>query len=93
MKEIKRYKITSANGNSGNVTQCNDGYWVDYADFIDYIGGLHKTIHHIEKDNYTLKDNLKCVEEGNVKLQDRIKELELKCKNIYEQSLVIFEQV
>ncbi|WP_392559646.1 hypothetical protein [Orbus mooreae] len=32
MKEVERYKITSANGNSSNVTKCNDGHWVNYKD-------------------------------------------------------------
>lgn len=76
MKEIERYKITSANGNSSNVTKCDDGHWVNYADIVDFIGGTYKTIHNLEKDNYELKDNLKYVTEGNIKLQARIKELE-----------------
>lgn len=76
MKEIDRYKITSANGNSSNVTKCDDGHWVNYVDVVNFIGELHRTIHYLEKDNYELKDNLKCVEEGNIKLQARIKELE-----------------
>lgn len=59
VKEIKRYKITFANGNSSNVTKCDDGHWVHYSDFKQ----LQAKIKEFESDKHINEIKVQGIEE------------------------------